>query len=277
MIGKGQFGQIFKGFNKKDPSKVVAIKEVMAANQRQALKLAKEVHILCDLSHINIVKVLFFIQNRKYSKFFIIMSYVNGPSLFKILQKNGKLSEQITFNYIKQILNGLEYIHTKHVIHRDLKSQNILISNFNNYSKSEKSEEILKIVDFGSATYAPTHNQNKEFVDVTATAAHSITPLWTAPEAITQALYTRKMDVWSLGCTLIECVTAQLPWHECNFQTPFAALFQIAESNVLPAWPTSLSYECQDFLKCCLRRDVKARYSSKELKSHDFLYKKYIH
>ncbi len=83
--------------------------------------------------------------------------------------------------------------------------------------------------------------------------------------------YDKKVDIWSVGCVLIEMATAKHPWSECNFQNPFAALYQIGNTDALPKWPKSLSKTCDSFLRKCLVRDAKERGTAKELLEHDFV------
>jgi serine/threonine protein kinase len=139
----------------------------------------------------------------------ILMEYVPGSSLDAILQKFGALDEQVIRTYTRQLLEALNYCHGNRIIHRDIKGKNILVD----------THGTLKLADFGSA---------KQFVEAKAAPSlnYNYTPLWTAPEVLIGD-YTYKIDIWSLGCVIIEMATAKQPWDEENFENPFRALYHI--------------------------------------------------
>lgn len=152
-------------------------------------------------------------------------------------------------------MRALYYMHTNDIIHRDIKAKNILVDTNGN----------LKIADFGSAKQI-----NRLMLD-TATVSYNYTPLWTAPEVVRDGQYDRKVDIWSLGCVMIEMATAKLPWHECNFENPFQSLFHIGNSDATPNIPDHLSIPCKDFVRQCLTRNPAKRPDAEELLRHEFL------
>jgi len=141
------------------------------------------------------------------------------------------------------------------VIHRDIKGQNILVDVSGN----------LKIADFGSAKLF----QNVQMENAPS-VSYNYTPLWTAPEVL-QGKYNSKVDVWSLGCVLLEMCTAKLPWSEHNFTHPFQALYIIANNGISPEIPTHFSPELKSFVLSCMTRDVQTRPSCDELFELPFL------
>lgn len=155
----------------------------------------------------------------------ILMEYVPGSSLDAILQKFGALDEQVMRTYTRQLLEALNYCHTNRVIHRDIKGKNILVD----------THGTLKLADFGSA---------KQFVEAKAAPSlnYNYTPLWTAPEVLIGD-YTFKIDIWSLGCVIIEMATAKQPWDEENFENPFRALYHIG-TRLPPAAACRLLLRC---------------------------------
>lgn len=192
---------------------------------------------------------------RTKDKLNILMEYVPGKSLDTLLEKFGAFSEKVLKNYTKQLLEALAYCHSKKVIHRDIKGKNILIDTKGN----------LKLADFGSA---------KRVQNLIGPAAPSVsynyTPLWTAPEVLT-GNYNSKVDIWSLGCVIIEMASGKPPWSEHNFENPFRALYHIGNSNSLPKFPDNLSPLAYDFLRLCLTRDPDKRPSAEELLKHPWL------
>ena len=128
------------------------------------------------------------------------------------------------------------------MIHRDIKGKNILVDQ----------EGVVKVADFGSA---------KQFEDVTMQHSPSLdfnyTPLWTAPEVLSRdGEYDCKIDIWSLGCVIIEMATGKPPWSELKFENPFRALFHIGNSGSHPEIPRRMSEMGKDFLRQCFQRYV---------------------
>ena len=145
--------------------------------------------------------------------------------------------------------------HANRVVHRDIKGKNILIDTKGN----------LKLADFGSA---------KRFTNVMSKDAPSLsynyTPLWTAPEVLVGD-YNSKVDVWSLGCVIIEMASAKPPWSEQNFENPFRALYHIGNSDSIPKIPDLLSETGRNFVLTTLRRDPDKRPSAEECLRHEWL------
>lgn len=110
----------------------------------------------------------------------------------------GALSENVVINYTKQLLTGLEYLHSHEVIHRDLKAANVLVDR----------NGVCKLADFGTAK--SVHELNGQSNTLTGTLN------WMAPEVIQQQPYGRAADVWSIGCTVFEMVNGHPPWHNAG-------------------------------------------------------------
>eukprot|EP00462_Mataza_sp_D1_P027553 CAMPEP_0175174876 /NCGR_PEP_ID=MMETSP0087-20121206/32889_1 /TAXON_ID=136419 /ORGANISM="Unknown Unknown, Strain D1" /LENGTH=164 /DNA_ID=CAMNT_0016466421 /DNA_START=1 /DNA_END=496 /DNA_ORIENTATION=- len=100
--------------------------------------------------------------------------------------------------------------------------------------------------------------------------SYNYTPLWTAPEVL-QGDYNSKVDVWSLGCVVVEMASGKPPWSEENFENPFRALYHIGNSNKIPQIPQSMSEEAKDFVQFCLKRDPDERPTAKEMLSHQWM------
>ncbi len=206
------------------------------------------------------------------------MEYISGGSIKYILDKYGPLNENLIKIFLKQVLEGLEYLHSKGIVHRDIKSANILLDVKGN----------IKLFDFGcSAQYiessskmpsAPNGdisafstdlkemqvNNSEEFLD----SLKGTLP-WMAPEVVCQKKYGKKADVWSLGCTVLEMATGKPPWGKLdNF---YQAMIKIGKSNDIPEIPNKISKNLRDFLLMCFRRNPKERPSIKRLKEHIFV------
>jgi serine/threonine protein kinase len=139
------------------------------------------------------------------NRIYLVLEYLEGGSLGSLVQKT-PLEEKLVKKYIKQVLKGLEYLHKHHVAHRDLKGTNILLTK----------EGKAKITDFGVAI---------QVNDTQKTLSSAGTPYWMAPEAIiNEAATSVECDIWSLGCTVIELLTGNPPYHDLM---PYPALFRI--------------------------------------------------
>ncbi len=257
LIGKGSFGKVFMGMNVKN-GELLAIKQVnlnTTEDQETAMQIQTEITLMENLRHPNIVSLLG--TQRTGHKLNIIMEYVPGKSLDVLLEKFGAFHERVIISYARQLLDALAFCHAHGVVHRDIKGKNVLVDTQGN----------LKLADFGSA---------KRFKDVLRKDAPSLsynyTPLWTAPEVLVGD-YNSKVDVWSLGCVVIEMATAKPPWSEQNFEHPFRALYHIANDNSIPRIPERLSENGKNFLRLCLRRNPDERPSAAELLNHPWLAK----
>ena len=207
------------------------------------VQLEQEVHMLSQLTHPNIVRYIG--VKRRKDILNVFMEYVPGGSIASLLQRFGPLGDNVTRVYTRQILIGLDYLHSQRVVHRDIKGANILV---------EKSGRI-KLADFGMAKML-------EFVDVErnsyAKKAVKGSAYWMAPEVIRKSEVTLGCDVWSVGCTVIEMASAKPPWCECSTQVQ--AMFKIASSTALPTLPEkNLSADAKAFILNCLKRNVEER------------------
>ncbi|KAL5583632.1 hypothetical protein UlMin_016074 [Ulmus minor] len=172
----------------------------------------------------------------------------------EIRSQGGKLSETQIRKHTWQILQGLDYLHSKGIVHCDIKSSNILMG------KKE-----TKIADLGCAKFVQKASGNGD----STTVKLSGTPLFMAPEVVLGEEQGFEADIWALGCTIIEMATGENPWIDVN--DPISALYRIGFSSDLPEFPSCLSEKGKDFLSFCLKRDPKQRMTAKELLKHPFL------
>ena len=241
-IGKGQYGSVYRGINIEN-GEMVAIKQVGAAkmNKSELANIMGELELLKELDHPNILKYKGFIKTKEHIN--IVLDFVEGGSLQSIIGKFGVIPERLAICYIKQILHGLQYLHARDVIHRDIKCGNILVTK----------DGSIKLADFGIAT---------KLGDKQGPAAGS--PYWMAPEVIEHISSGPPCDIWALGCTIIELLTGSPPYFELN---QMAALFSMVE-NERPPFPNNISPEMESFLSQCFIRDPMKRATARSLKRH---------
>ena len=158
-------------------------------------------------------------------------------------------------NYARQLLLGLSYLHRNNILHKDLKAENLLISN----------DGTLKMTDFGCSKFL----ESSLIEDSNYSIRGSIP--WMAPEVICQTKYGPKADIWSFGCTVLEMITGKRPWQGYNFDNPVEAIMRIGLQNVKPEIPKEIGSLLKKFIERCLERDVHKRPSAEELLSEEFL------
>lgn len=262
MLGQGSYGAVYAGL-KTDDGTMCAVKCVELGNieeEEDIKSLINEVNVMKSLSHSNIVRYLGADRDKEKNLLYIFLEFVPGGSLAGVVKKFGALALGTARPYTKQILFAVAFLHRQHVMHRDIKGDNILLT----------SDGIVKLADFGCSKNveglcAKTHG----------VAAKSMvgTPYWMAPEVITNQQdggYSYKADIWSLGCTVCEMLTGSAPWPE--FSSMWGAVYHIANSKGPPdAVPQDVPPRLSDFFDKCFQRDVAKRYSAEQLQKHPWI------
>uniref|UniRef100_A0A7N0UPN1 mitogen-activated protein kinase kinase kinase n=1 Tax=Kalanchoe fedtschenkoi TaxID=63787 RepID=A0A7N0UPN1_KALFE len=252
LLGTGTFGHVYVGFNS-ESGEMCAMKEVTlfsddAKSKESAKQLCQEISLLSRLRHQNIVQ--YYGSESVADKLYIYLEYVSGGSIYKLLQEYGQLGEHAIRSYTQQILCGLSYLHAKNTVHRDIKGANILVD----------PNGRVKLADFGMAKHISGQSCPLSFKG---------SPYWMAPEVIKNSNGCNlAVDIWSLGCTVLEMSTTKPPW---SHYEGVAAMFKIGNSKELPAIPDHLSEEGKDFVKQCLQRNPMHRPSAAQLLEHPFV------
>ncbi|GJS71074.1 mitogen-activated protein kinase kinase kinase 3 [Tanacetum coccineum] len=237
----------------RESGQMCGIKEVRVvaddSSSKECLKqLNQEITLLSQLSHPNIVQ--YYGSELGEETLSVYLEYVSGGSIHKLLQEYGAFREPVIQNYTRQVLSGLAYLHGRKTVHRDIKGANILV---------DPNGEI-KLADFGMA---------KHITNCTNMLSFKGSPYWMAPEVVMNTNgYNLAVDIWSLGCTILEMATSKPPWGQYE---GVAAIFKIGNSKDMPEIPEHLSNDAKSFIKLCLQRDPCLRPPASKLLDHPFV------
>lgn len=285
FIGGGTFGTVYLAVNL-DSGGLMAVKEIRFQDISSTPSLYKqikdEMNVMEMLSHPNIVEYYGIEVHR--DKVYIFEEYCQGGSLAQLLEHGRIEDEAVTQVYTLQMLDGLVYLHSQGVVHRDIKPDNILLDHMG----------VIKFVDFGAAKVLAKNSRTvqrsrrvggggnmagmvgpdgKPVGAAAAMGSLQGTPMYMSPEVIKGDSRGRRgaMDVWSLGCVVLEFATGRRPWSQLDNE--WAIMFHIGMAQQHPPLPEpgQLSELGIDFIRQCLIIDPYDRPSAAEMRQHPWI------
>ncbi|KAF3987736.1 hypothetical protein FT663_02695 [Candidozyma haemuli var. vulneris] len=248
FIGRGSFGEVFKGI-RKDNGKLFAFKVIPMDETENLDVIIKEIQFLSKLRSPYITR-----HHETFLRdtdIWIVLEYCGGGSCADLLRYYGSLEEPVTAYIIRSVLRGLQYLHSEKKVHRDIKSGNILLT--------ENGQ--VKLGDFGvSGELTYTRTKRNSVVG---------TPYWMAPEVIQRSTggYNSKADIWSTGITTIELLCGNPPHYQ---KAPMKALFEIPKLQA-PSLNDDFHHSTRDFVSHCLVKFPDYRPSAARLLHHRFI------
>ncbi|BFU20726.1 PH domain/P21-Rho-binding domain/Protein kinase domain/Protein tyrosine kinase, putative [Entamoeba histolytica] len=250
-IGEGASGEVFSAKRKADGI-VVALKQMEVNNDNEKL-IATEISLMKGCKHDNVVTFYeaFYLPAKKLM--WMSMEYMDGGCLTDILENHDiiEMTEPQIAYVCRETLRALNFIHGLHCIHRDIKSDNMLLTN----------DGHVKLADFGYAAQLNQKQKNRNTVVGT--------PYWMAPELIRGHDYGVKIDIWSLGIMVMEMAEGDPPYMEFP---PLRALFLITTKGIPPLKNAEKwSRDMNGFVARCLETIPDNRADSEELLQHPFM------
>ncbi|AES97782.1 putative mitogen-activated protein kinase kinase kinase STE-STE11 family [Medicago truncatula] len=249
LLGRGSFGTVYEGIS--EDGFFFAVKQVSlldhgSQGKRSVVQLEHEIALLSQFEHENIVRYIG--TEMDESNLYIFIEFVTKGSLLSLYRRY-KLRDSQVSAYTRQILHGLKYLHDRNVVHRDIKCANILVD----------ANGSVKVADFGLA----------KAIKLNDVKSCQGTPFWMAPEVVRGKVkgYGLPADIWSLGCTVLEMLTGQVPYSPME---RISAMFRIGKGE-LPPVPDTLSRDARDFILQCLKVNPDDRPTAAQLLDHKFV------
>lgn len=258
LLGKGSFGEVYEAYDVLTGGRM-AVKEMrLGGNDAKIEQFVQEISTMCNLQHPNIIHYFYCEESKEQKVIRVFMEFAGGGTLQSLLKKKGKLEHAELRALLRDVVEGLAYIHSQHYVHCDIKTANVLLS----------VEGKGKIGDFGTAH--TVHDGELLYV-------MQGSPLYMSPECMsageededgTRIGYSFASDIWSLGCVAMEMATTKPPFsHIKNMKGPAGLTNFITSLTDVP--DLSPLFKCEpsvvEFVSACLNPDPAQRATAQEL------------
>ncbi|XP_019904268.2 myosin light chain kinase family member 4 isoform X2 [Esox lucius] len=257
VLGGGRFGQVHKCVENSS-GLMLAAKIIKARSQKEKEVVKNEIQVMNQLNHANLIQLYAAFESR--TDIILIMEYVDGGELFdRIIDENHNLTELDTVLFIRQICEGLQYMHKMYILHLDLKPENILCVS--------RATNKIKIIDFGLARrYKPREKLRVNFG----------TPEFLAPEVINYEFVSFPTDMWSLGVITYMLLTGLSPFLGDDDNETLNNILACQWNFEVDEF-TEISEEAKDFITCLLIKSKSWRMSASQSLKHSWLSDRNLH
>eukprot|EP01018_Ginkgo_biloba_P034851 Gb_41213 [translate_table: standard] len=261
ILGHGSGGNVYKVRHRRT-SAVYALKVIHGDHDQNIRRhIIREMEILKKTNSPYVVKCHGIFE--KGEEIHFVLEYMDGGSLLNVMEQR-RMSESFLADVAKQVLEGLKYLHRQKIVHRDIKPSNLLLNR----------KQEVKIADFGvSRILSQTLDPCNTYVGTCA---------YMSPERFDPDSYGGHYDgfagdIWSLGLTLLECFTGHFPFLAPGQKADWPTLMCAICYGEPPSPPPTASDDFQSFIRCCLHKDARKRWTALQLLTHPFLSKPQPH
>lgn len=254
-LGRGGFSIVREAIEKKTREKVaVKFIEKKFVDQEELKLLQREIDIMARVQHRNVLRLFEIFDTAQQLS--LVMELVNGGELFYKIVDKGSYSELEARDIVRQLVEGVDYLHNQGIAHRDLKPENLLCSEL------DDGKMVIKIADFGLS---------KAFSGESMLETSCGTPDYAAPEVLRMdGAYDKSVDLWSIGVITYVLLCGFPPFYGKSQAQLFEKILNADFEFPEPEW-TQISAEAKDFINHLLVLDVKQRYNTKQCLEHPWL------
>jgi mitogen-activated protein kinase kinase kinase 4 len=244
-LGEGRFGKVYECRNQ-DTGEMMAVKQMSVQEKDSGTlqTICDEIGIFQKVSHENIVQ--FHGLKVYHTELYVFMEYCHEGTLWSIAQQG--LPEHMIRRYTRDLLRAVDMLHDRGIIHRDIKGSNIFLS-----------KHSIKLGDCGLSVYLKKKTIQQQVGTIP----------YLSPEVVLEQEMGKPLDIWNVGCVVVEMATRKLPWSECDNQLKI--VFQIGTGKSPPISRSALCDEGHEFLSHCFQASPNERWRALELLSHPFV------